>query len=472
MVFSSIPFLFFFFPACLILYYAVPFKAKNIVLLIFSLIFYSWGEPIYILLMIFTSLVNYFTGIIIDKSSKEVKRKITLIICIVINLGLLGFFKYSNFFVEQFNGLTKLDVKLLEVSLPIGISFYTFQNLSYSIDVYRKDYDVEKNFLTYLTYITMFPQLIAGPIVRFSTVRDELHKRDINLQRASFGVIRFLMGLYKKVLIADNIAIIWNAVKMQALDGGTTVLTAWLGALCFTLELYFDFSGYSDMAIGMGQMLGFNFDENFNYPLSAVSVTDFWRRWHISLSTWFRDYVYIPLGGNRKGKARTIINILIVWTLTGFWHGSAWNFMFWGFYYGVLLILEKNVWGKYLEKLPRFFRHFYTLFIVVFGFTIFVFDDTAELFGFIKVMFGVTSTGFVDGSILSLLSNNAVVLVLGIVFAMPTYRIIKNKLFNSENLKIQKASRIAGTVIFMALFVITVSFIVNASYSPFLYFRF
>ena len=472
MVFSSIPFLFFFFPACLILYYAVPFKAKNIVLLIFSLIFYSWGEPIYIFLMFFTSLVNYFTGIIIDKSSKEVKRKITLIICIVINLGLLGFFKYSNFFVEQFNALTKLDVKLLEVSLPIGISFYTFQNLSYSIDVYRKDYDVEKNFLTYLTYITMFPQLIAGPIVRFSTVRDELHKRDINLQRIGFGVTRFLIGLFKKVLIADNIAIIWNAVKTQALDSGTTVLTAWLGALCFTLELYFDFSGYSDMAIGMGQMLGFNFDENFDYPLSAVSVTDFWRRWHISLSTWFRDYVYIPLGGNRKGKARTIINILIVWTLTGFWHGSAWNFMFWGFYYGVLLILEKNVWGKYLEKLPKFFRHFYTLFIVVFGFTIFVFDDTAELFRFIKVMFGVTSTGFVDSFILSLLANNAVVLLLGIVFAMPTYKIIKNKLLNSENLKIQKASCVAGAVILMALFVITVSFIVNASYSPFLYFRF
>ena len=472
MVFSSIPFLFFFFPACLILYYAVPFKAKNIVLLIFSLIFYSWGEPIYIFLMFFTSLVNYFTGIIIDKSSKEVKRKITLIICIVINLGLLGFFKYSNFFVEQFNALTKLDVKLLEVSLPIGISFYTFQNLSYSIDVYRKDYDVEKNFLTYLTYITMFPQLIAGPIVRFSTVRDELHKRDINLQRIGFGVTRFLIGLFKKVLIADNIAIIWNAVKTQALDSGTTVLTAWLGALCFTLELYFDFSGYSDMAIGMGQMLGFNFDENFDYPLSAVSVTDFWRRWHISLSTWFRDYVYIPLGGNRKGKARTIINILIVWTLTGFWHGSAWNFMFWGFYYGVLLILEKNVWGKYLEKLPKFFRHFYTLFIVVFGFTIFVFDDTAELFSFIKVMFGVTSTGFVDSFILSLLANNAVVLLLGIVFAMPTYKIIKNKLLNSENLKIQEASRVAGAVILMALFVITVSFIVNASYSPFLYFRF
>ena len=472
MVFSSIPFLFFFFPACLLLYYMVPFKAKNIVLLIFSLIFYSWGEPIYILLMAFTSFVNYLTGILIDKHKNKTIQKTVLIICIVINLGLLGFFKYSNFFIEQLNSVTKLGIGAINVALPIGISFYTFQNLSYSIDVYRKDYEVEKSFATYFAYITMFPQLIAGPIVRFSTVREELHKREISFDKTSRGVQRFLIGLFKKVLIADNIGKLWEAIKVQGLDEGTTVATAWLGAIAFTLQLYFDFSGYSDMAIGMGHMLGFTFDENFNYPLSAVSVTDFWRRWHISLSTWFRDYVYIPLGGNRKGKTRQIINLLIVWTLTGFWHGAAWNFMFWGFYYGVLLILEKNVWGKFLEKAPKIIQHFYTLFIVVFGFTIFVFDDTTQLFDYIKLMFGVTSKGFADSSILNYFVNYGFIIVLAMIFAMPLYKVIDNKLFNSENEKLRKISSAVGTAVFVGLFVVTVSYIVNASYSPFLYFRF
>lgn len=472
MVFSSIPFLFFFFPAFLLLYYIVPFKAKNIVLLVFSLIFYSWGEPIYIFLMIFTSLVNYFSGIIIDACEKKNIRKCVLIICIVINLALLGFFKYSNFFIRQASFLFNTDLKLLNVALPIGISFYTFQNLSYTIDIFKKEYDVEKNLLTYMAYITMFPQLIAGPIVRFSTVRKELHSRQIDFEKISLGIMRFLIGLFKKVLIADNISVLWDTIRQQSLNEGTSVVAAWLGAAAFTLQLYFDFSGYSDMAIGMGKMLGFNFDENFNYPLSAVSVTDFWRRWHISLSTWFRDYVYIPLGGNRKGKIRTLFNLIVVWTLTGFWHGAAWNFMFWGFFYGVLLILEKNVWGGLLKKLPSFVQHIYTLFIVVFGFTIFYFDNTSELFTYVKLMFGVTSTSFSDISILNYITNFGVVALIACLFSFPIYRTFETKLLKSNNKVISTVSSCVCTVVFTGLFVVTISYIVNASYSPFLYFRF
>ena len=472
MVFSSIPFLFFFFPLFLLLYYIVPLKAKNIVLLIFSLIFYSWGEPVYIFLMIFTSLVNYFSGIILEKKENQSLRKAILIVCIVINLGLLGFFKYTNFFIEGFSLFAAKKPQLLDIALPIGISFYTFQNLSYSIDVYRNSYKAEKNLLTYMAYITMFPQLIAGPIVRFSTVREELHQRQINFSRVSRGVMRFLVGLFKKVLVADSIAVLWDSIRQQGLDDGVSVVAAWLGAAAFTLQLYFDFSAYSDMAIGMGEMLGFRFLENFNYPLSAVSVTDFWRRWHISLSSWFRDYVYIPLGGNRRSKSRNILNILIVWALTGFWHGAAWNFILWGVYYGILLILEKNVWGRFIEKAPKLVGHLYTLFIVVFGFTIFYFDNTSQLFSYIKLMFGATSTAFVDSSIIYYLSNFAPVLIVACVFAAPLAKVISRKLLNSQNVTLKNLSRAACAVVFVGLFALSVAYIVNSSYSPFLYFRF
>ena len=472
MVFSSIPFLFFFFPVFLLFYYIVPFKAKNIILLIFSLIFYSWGEPVYIFLMIFTSLVNYFSGILIEKNEKQSLRKLILVLCIVINLGLLGFFKYTNFFIEGVKLFSAQKFKLLDIALPIGISFYTFQNLSYSIDVYRRSYNAEKNLLTYMAYITMFPQLIAGPIVRFSTVRAELSQRQIDFARVSKGVMRFMVGLFKKVLIADSIAVLWEAVRQQGFSDGVSVVAAWLGAASFTLQLYFDFSAYSDMAIGMGEMLGFHFLENFDYPLYAVSVTDFWRRWHISLSSWFRDYVYIPLGGNRRGKARNILNILIVWALTGFWHGAAWNFIFWGLYYGVLLILEKNVWGRFLEKTPKIVGHIYTLFIVVFGFTIFYFDNTAQLFSFIRMMFGVGATSFADSSVLYYLSNFAPVLIVACVFASPVAKLIRAKLLNSEKQTLRNISRAVCSVVFIGLFVFSVACIVNSSYSPFLYFRF
>ena len=471
MVFSSIPFLFFFFPACLVLYYLVPFKVKNIILLLFSLIFYSWGEPIYIVLMLFSSLVNYLTGIFIEKSKSDKVQKLILALCVIINLGLLGFFKYTNFFIDQVNAVTKAGIEAMEIALPIGISFYTFQNMRYSIDVYRKDYNAEKSFITYLAYITMFPQLIAGPIVRFSTVREELRNRTINLEKTSLGVARFLVGIFKKVLIANNIGMLWDTISAQSSDG-LSIATAWLGAAAYTLQLYFDFSGYSDMAIGMGHMLGFTFNENFNYPLSAVSVTDFWRRWHISLSTWFRDYVYIPLGGNRKGKGRTLFNLLVVWTLTGFWHGAAWNFMIWGFYYGVLLILEKNVWGKLLNKLPSFFGHIYTLFIVVFGFTIFVFDDMTALSEYVKQMFGFTSTCFIDKGILEYLVNYGAVIILAAVFSFPVCKAVRERIESSESIALKRTAGVLTAVVYIALFVISISYIVNASYSPFLYFRF
>ena len=379
MVFSSIPFLFFFLPICLILYYAVPYRWKNSVLLFFSLIFYAWGEPVYILLMFFATAVDYCNGRLMERFDRnEGMRRLFLVCSVTVNLSVLAFFKYADFLIGTFNGIFSASIKPLGLGLPVGISFFTFQTMSYSIDLYRRKVPMERNYLDYLTYVSMFPQLVAGPIVRYSVVNEELRHREIKKEEVTEGLFRFMQGLFKKVLIANQAGALWEEIR--ALEAGSaSVATAWLGALAFTLQLYFDFSAYSDMAIGMGRMLGFRFPENFNYPLSSVSVTDFWRRWHISLSSWFRDYVYIPLGGNRKGTLRHLRNMLIVWFLTGLWHGAAWNFVLWGLYYGVLLVLEKYVWGKALERLPKIFGHFYAVLIVVVGFVIFVFDDMGAL---------------------------------------------------------------------------------------------
>jgi len=457
MVFSSIPFLFFFLPIFLILYYIVPFKLKNIVLLIFSLIFYAWGEPVYIVLMVFSSIVDYSNGRLIEKFPK--KKKIFMIFSVIVNLSLLGFFKYSNFLIDNINGLFNLSIKSLNLSLPIGISFFTFQTMSYSIDVYNGKFKAEKNFLNFMTYVSMFPQLIAGPIVRYEDVARELDKREINFDGFNSGLIRFLQGLFKKVLIANSVGFLFTTITSMNYSD-ISVLSAWLALVAFSLQIYFDFSGYSDMAIGMGKMLGFNYPDNFNYPFIAKSITDFWRRWHMSLSSFFKDYVYIPLGGNRKHQFR---NILIVWALTGLWHGASWNFIIWGVYFGILLLLEKYVFKKYLDKIPNIFRHVLTLFLIVISFYIFAFDNTETLLSFGKILFGISGNNFIDNTFKFYLSNYLFVLIVGFVFSTPIYKILKERI---------KVNGFVVAIVYTVLFILTIAFLVSDTYNPFLYFRF
>ena len=463
MIFSSIPFLFFFFPLFILLYFTLPFKYKNHILLLFSLIFYAWGEPIYILLMIFSSIVDFINGKNIEKYKDDnKKKKIYLIISIIINISLLGFFKYADFFIKVINNILYLDIPLLKLGLPIGISFFTFQTMSYSIDVYRGDVKAEKDFLTFMTYVCMFPQLIAGPIVRYETVSSELHKRDINFKKFADGFTRFLRGLFKKVLIANNIGLLFTLITSSEVND-ISIMTGVLAIVSYAFQIYFDFSGYSDMAIGMGNMCGFTFLENFNYPYISKSITEFWRRWHISLSSWFKDYVYIPLGGSRVNILKNIRNILIVWILTGFWHGASWNFIFWGLYYGILLLLEKFVLKKYIDKLPDFVKHIYTIVLVFIGWMIFAFDDSKYLFGFIKVL---TSNKFVDSAFLYYFKNYFLILVIATLFSLPVYPKVKEKMNNTIFTSLLSIS------IYVILFIVTLSYLVSDTYNPFLYFRF
>ena len=452
MVFSSVSFLFFFMPIFFILYYIVPSKFKNFCLLIFSLIFYAWGEPIYILLMLFETFINYICANIVFKHNK----KIFLIITIILNILVIGFFKYSDFLIDIINNIFNLNIENLNIGLPIGISFFTFQGMSYVIDVYRKEVKPEKNYFTLLTYISMFPQLIAGPIVRYETVRNELNDRKITFDNFSSGMVRFLKGLYKKVLLANIIGSLFEIISNDI--SSISLLTAWLGSLAFTLQIYFDFSGYSDMAIGLGKMLGFNFLENFNYPYIAVSITDFWRRWHISLSTWFKDYVYIPLGGSKKGVKRTIINLLIVWLLTGIWHGADYNFIIWGLYYGILLIIEKFILKNIIDKFPKVLKHIYTMFFVLIGWIIFSITDINNLILYLSKMFDFTN--ILDNNFIYYISNYGIIILFGVILSLKI------------NIKENKVLNIIKPFIFIVLFIITVSFIVSDSYNPFLYFRF
>ncbi len=466
MVFSSIPFIFFFFPIFLIIYYIVPFKLKNIILLIFSLIFYAWGEPVYILLMIFSSLLDYTCGILLGKYKKKKIRNLILIESIVINLLLLSFFKYSDFLIENINNIFNLNIPLLNLPLPIGISFFTFQTMSYTIDVYKHNVKEEKNFLNFMTYVSMFPQLIAGPIVRYETVHEELEKREINLNNFCNGFARFLTGLFKKVLIANTLGFLWVTILDNFYDFSS--LTLFLGVISFSLQIYFDFSGYSDMAIGMGKMLGFNYLENFNYPYISKSITEFWRRWHISLSTFFKDYVYIPLGGNRCSKIKNIRNILIVWALTGFWHGASWNFLIWGVYFGIILILEKFILNKYLEKLPNFFKHIYAILLILIGWLIFSFEDMNMLISFSKRLIGI-NTAFIASDFFFFIKNYFIIILLGIIFSTPISKILKEKINSAKYKGIYCTMAFIGSII---LFIVTISFLVSDTYNPFLYFRF
>ncbi|MBU5487398.1 MBOAT family protein [Clostridium sp. MSJ-8] len=466
MVFSSIVFLFTFLPIMLLAYYIAPKKIKNFVLLIGSLIFYAWGEPVYIFLMIFTTISNYILARIIALMRKENKRKMYLIITIVLDLAILGFFKYWGLLIDTINGIFSTSISYTQLALPIGISFYTFQALSYVIDVYLKKVEVQKNIIDFGAYITMFPQLVAGPIVRYSDIATQLKSREHTINGFGIGVEKFIIGLGKKVLLANNIGMLWNTIQAQSLSE-LSVLTAWLGAIAYTLQIYFDFSGYSDMAVGLGRMFGFKFIKNFDYPYISKSVTEFWRRWHISLSSWFKEYVYIPLGGNRKGTGKQIRNLLIVWGLTGLWHGASYNFIIWGLYYGVLLIIEKFILGKYIEKLPNIIKNIYTMLIVIIGWVFFASPDLGWAVDYIKVLFGIGKHAFIDGNFIYYIKNYLILLIILIIASRPFVYSRFSKLKKKDN-----SWAIIAAIIEFAMFAIVIAYLLNASYNPFLYFRF
>ena len=408
MVFTSISFIYYFLPLLLICYFAVPKKFRNIILLMFSVLFYFYGEPKYILLMLIEVLISYVVGLLIDKY----KSKNILIIGIFIHVLLFGIFKYFNFVIINVNNLFHSNLNLLNVVLPIGISFYTFQIISYEIDVYNKKVNVQNNILKYFLYVFLFPQLIAGPIVRYQDVNNEIDNRNVTFEMFANGLRRFIIGLSKKVIIANNLGELCNIYLNL---GDKSVLFTWIFAISYMLQIYFDFSGYSDIAIGLGKMLGFNFPENFNYPYMAKSITDFWRRWHMTLSSWFRDYVYIPLGGNKKGVLKQIRNILIVWSLTGLWHGASWNFIVWGLYFGILLILEKFILKKYFSNVPKFIKGIYTLFLVMISFVIFQGDRLSSAFNIIKGLFGLNGELFINNVTLYYLKGYVLFIVLGVI---------------------------------------------------------
>jgi len=469
MVFSTLPFIYFFLPAFFLLYFTIPGRAKNLVLLVFSLIFYAWGEPVYILLMLLSSFVDYMDGILQERfGTTKARRRLFLALALLINLSLLAYFKYADFAVSTVNTLFHKEFPLPGVALPIGISFYTFQTVSYSIDVYRKKVRVEHNYFDYLTYVCMFPQLIAGPIVRFTTVQEEIKTRTVSRSNFECGLMRFLLGLFRKVLIANQIGELWESLRTAQ---NLSVAGHWLGLLCFTLQLYYDFSAYSDMAIGLGRMMGFHFPENFIYPLSATSITEFWRRWHISLSGWFRDYVYIPLGGNRVKVPRHLFNLLAVWFLTGLWHGASWNYVLWGLFHCFFLILEKYVYGGALKKLPRVLRHLYAVFLVVVGFGIFVFEDMTELKTYFAGCIGAHGEAFFRTDVLWYAGNHLPVLAAAIVLAFPFWPWLRRKL-DAAGAGVRRLFSLAGAAAMVVLFIVVTAGMVADTYNPFLYFRF
>ena len=469
MLFSSTTFIFIFLTLLLILYFPIKnIKYRNIILLIFSLIFYSWGEPKYIFLMLITVLIAYIFGLLIDKYRFEKRKsKLFLIISVVLILLNLFIFKYLDFSIGIFNSIFKTNIGLSKLVLPIGISFYTFQILSYVIDLYWGKVGVQKNYFRLLLYVSFFPQLIAGPIVRYETVEKEISDRKTTLDGFINGFKRFIWGLAKKVIIANNVAIFCDYIYNNYSSYGSNIL--WVAAICYTLQIYFDFSGYSDMAIGLGKMFGFNFLENFNYPYIASSITDFWRRWHISLSSFFRDYVYIPLGGNRVSKVKFIRNIFIVWLLTGIWHGASYNFILWGLYYAILLLIEKMFTGKYIEKLPKVLKMLYSLFFITLGWVIFRIENLNDLVLVIKKMFSFNNTSFV-----TLFNNNSMLIstipyiILGIFLSLPIDKWFKEKVDKSNSVILT----LIEDLILGVLFGISIMFLVSNSYNPFIYFRF
>lgn len=464
MVFSSLVFMFAYLPITLLAYYLVPRQGRNIFLFIVNLIFYGWGEPKLVMLMVFNIFLNYTGGWLVDKYRADAKKKkLFLILTCVLDIGILAVFKYTGMITETLNMLPFLNIPELQISLPIGISFYTFQTMSYVIDVYRDDAPVSKNFINFGTYVALFPQLIAGPIVRYRDVAEQLVNRRETLEMFTKGVKLFMVGLAKKVIIANTMGTLTTNIFATTDENG--VVGTWVGMIAYTFQIYFDFSGYSDMACGLGNMMGFEFLKNFNYPYIAKSITDFWRRWHISLSTWFKEYVYIPLGGNRKGVKRQILNLLIVWGLTGLWHGAAYNFVLWGLYYGLLLILEKFVLKKFLDRLPSFVQHIYTLFIIIIGWGLFYFTDVGQLGEFMVDLFNF-GNGICGNQAFNLIMSNLPMLIIAAVASTPLATMLYTRFEHRRFMWIPE------TLYCMGVLAVSTASLVNQSYNPFLYFRF
>lgn len=468
MVFSSLLFIFLFMPLTILLYYISPKPWRNLILLIASLIFYAWGEPVYIGIMIFSTVFDYANGILIDKYRERKGAARAIIIgSIVVNLGILCFFKYYGFFVDNINGLFNLNIQRMNLPLPVGISFYTFQTMSYTIDVYLGNVPVQKNIINFGTFVTMFPQLVAGPIVKYGDIQKQLDNRRESLGMFGEGVEVFISGLAKKVLLANNIGILWSQIKAMPMQE-LSVVSAWIGIIAFTFQIYFDFSGYSDMAIGLGKMFGFDLMKNFDYPYTSKSVTEFWRRWHISLGSWFREYVYIPLGGNRCKISKQLRNLFVVWFLTGFWHGANWNFILWGLYYGTILTIEKFLLKDWLKKIPGFFTHLYTMVIVIIGWVFFECESITQGMKFIKVMFGLGGNAFVDRASVYYIYTNILLFVVLIICSTP---ILKRAISRIRERMKMAGSMIVPVMYFILIFLST-AYLVNESYNPFLYFRF
>lgn len=501
MVFSSVLFLFYFLPAVMILYVLLPNRtaiprksgkalvipARNLLILLTGFFFYAWGEPFYVVLMLISTLIDYTAGRLMDKfDSNQRARTLCLIVSVCMNIGLLAVFKYSDFIFDTVNSVFNLDITnpvilvnrrindniynfgLSEdrVALPIGISFYTFQSMSYTIDLYRRNIKVQKSLVGFTSYVTLFPQIVAGPIVRYEDVASEIEERSVNINKISEGIGKFVKGLAKKVLLANNIGLIWTQIK--AMDyGEISAATAWIGILAFTFQIYFDFSGYSDMAVGIGKMLGFSFPKNFDHPYMSKSVTEFWRRWHITLGTWFREYAYIPLGGNRKGMVKTLRNLLIVWGLTGLWHGASWNFLLWGLYFGVLIIIERLGWGNVLKKLPAAVSTLYTFLLVVFGWALFDTDTLGGAWNFVKAMFGAGGALF-DSTASYMLFTNIVIFLLCIFASTDRF----GRAVKAVGRKREKLVACATPAVIAVTLLMCTSYLVDAAYNPFLYFRF
>lgn len=458
MVFSSILFIFRFLPIAMGIYFLTPKKLKNLSLLILSLIFYSWGEPRYFLLMIASIFVDYFISINIEKNNKNKKIKILLLaISIIFNVGILFFFKYINFFIENINNIFNMSLNNVKITLPLGISFYTFQTMSYTIDVFLGKVKAEKNIINFGAFVCLFPQLIAGPIVKYIDISKELKNRDINLDEIQEGIRLFILGLGSKILIANNIGSLWNEVETMGFNNISTIL-AWMGIIAFSLQIYFDFNGYSLMAIGLGKILGFNFPNNFNYPYESRSITEFWRRWHITLGQWFKQYVYIPLGGNRLGRARTYFNLFIVWFLTGLWHGASYNFILWGLYFFILICIEKNGLLNLLNK-HKLISHIYTIFFILVGWVLFAVIDLNQIINFLKKMF-IFNAG---NEWIYYLRNYIITYTIAIIFSTSFLKKIYNKFVKSN---------IVDTIILITIFLLSIAYLVDSSYNPFLYFRF
>ena len=467
MLFSGIPFLYYFLPAVLLVYFSVPRRAKNIILLLFSLFFYFYGEPVFVLLLLFSSLTGYLAGLLVDKHGKTGPGKAALWGAVVINLLLLGFYKYADFFIANINALFNTSIKLLHLPLPLGISFFVFQTISYVVDVYRGDAPADKNPLDFTMYVAMFPQLVAGPIIRYTTVAGQIRGRKHTFDGFASGVGRFVTGLAKKVLIADALGAL--SATMLATTA-PTVLSYWLAIFAYILQIYFDFSGYSDMAIGLGRMFGFDFPENFNYPFIANSISDFWRRWHISMGAWFREYLYIPLGGNRVSRLKWVRNIFIVWFATGLWHGANWNYILWGLYFGVLLGIEKLFMGKLLKKTPGWLRHVYTLGLVFFSFIIFYIESLPAMFSHISGMFGGLGLSGANVESIYYLKSYGLLLAAACIGATPLLKNWAARLL--ENKRTAPVMQVLQPVFYLVLLVVTTGYLVDSSFSPFLYFRF